>query len=864
MKPCQLHVFVTSLLALGICLSVADLAFGCTRPDRLGLGFVIDDSGSMRSNDPGYLRVDAVDVAFDQAPDGTVVAGSGFNDSATTLIPTTELTSSNRSGLLDDMRSKLFPYGNTDYDAAFAEGKGRLDAVSADRKALIFLSDGEPSWEYDADLELARVGIPVFAVGFAEAPPEELQNIAARSSGGAAFAIQTVSQARAIFARIVAGLQCDVSLYSGDLSLAAGERREIPFTVSEGQRFRVLSTWSDGEVVVTLKRPDGTVFTTTTPRAGENTRAGDADVTFTSDNPIPGTWLVIVHSTTQATDPTVDVWQNRDEALALAQKYRPYLFFDNSEKWRPLDVDAFMQEERMNICSSENSGCKSLSSGTGSLFSPELLSADPFASSSAVLDQQDGDRNDWQRHRSDRADCNQAVAGQTRFDCDGAASNVIYYQLTSGGGYQFINYWFFYRFNSSPFGGLADALPFIKNMHESDWEGVTVALSPNQDRPFDYVGFDAHGKLWRYLHELALCNGNSKRRCRSTEDRVNAYVADSTHATYSFPCSRKAGVSCTQTGSYVPEGGYDGRFAWARNNVGHGLQRLPAPGERSWIDWSGNWNEDERPRIASPADPAGANYRRYADPGAHTYCHWDGGCKKARSSSGSNVCASWFSPQISALACDEATLKQAEERAELGGQGSFELQVPGAYEASAPGMAQALGRPLRVGDRATVTGTAPATTELRLRLARRNKLTSVLFRDIGLEHGGKASVRVTFTRGKLSAVLRRPDGRQLKPAATARQALKRVKRPKIVSAVRKGSHVFVRVRASSKRVVLYSLGTRRGSPLGTKYIRLPKRAKLIRLTASTRVRYVKALAVSAEGVTSQAVTKKIRRGHHGQ
>jgi len=57
----------------------------CTVPKRLGIVFVIDDSGSMADNDPNALRGAATDIGIAQLPDGAAAAVSRFSDEAESI-----------------------------------------------------------------------------------------------------------------------------------------------------------------------------------------------------------------------------------------------------------------------------------------------------------------------------------------------------------------------------------------------------------------------------------------------------------------------------------------------------------------------------------------------------------------------------------------------------------------------------------------------------------------------------------------------------------------------------------------------------------------------------------------------------------
>src|SRR3954451_6478776 len=169
----------------------------CTVAKKLGRVFVVDDSGSMADNDPNALRGAATDIGIAQVPDGAVAAVSRFSDVAESIFNPSEMSPASRDASRQAVGNALESSGGTDYDAAFTQAKRQLDAMQGvDRRAVVFLSDGEPNDPYTADQPIAAAGVPIFTLGFAQAPPAELGGIAQRS-GGQSFFVQSADQAQA-------------------------------------------------------------------------------------------------------------------------------------------------------------------------------------------------------------------------------------------------------------------------------------------------------------------------------------------------------------------------------------------------------------------------------------------------------------------------------------------------------------------------------------------------------------------------------------------------------------------------------------------------------------------------------------------
>jgi hypothetical protein len=297
--------------ALVTVLLMATPARACTIPRTLGVAFSIDDSASMSSSDPDLLRAAATGAGIDQLADGSWVSVSSFDSSSRSLVAPLVVSAGNRQEIKADAEGGLYPSGQTYYDLAFTRAKGQLDAMSgADKRALIFLSDGAPNGgDYTYQLGLIkRAGIPVFAIGFASAPGSVLANIAAET-GGQAFTIQSPGEAQAVFARIISTLTCDAAQVRADVTLRPNETRSFPYTIGPSDReFRALATWSYGGVNVRLVRPDQSALAPGTERAGERFISEDTYASITGTNPQVGGWaLEITASADNADDVDVSI-----------------------------------------------------------------------------------------------------------------------------------------------------------------------------------------------------------------------------------------------------------------------------------------------------------------------------------------------------------------------------------------------------------------------------------------------------------------------------------------------------------------------------------------------------------------------------
>jgi hypothetical protein len=271
----------------------------CVAPSRLGIVFVTDDSGSMIESDPGNLRAQAIAVGLDQLPDGSIVSGTTFNEFSRETFGATTVDSTTRPGL-KKAASVLFDEGGTDYEEAFLGAQSELAGLSgADRKAVVFLSDGLPNYpEFTADQAIAAGGTPIYTIGLGVTgiPESEavLAGIAARS-GGQFYSAAAAGQMQSIFAHIVAGLTCGAQTISESFQLKPGESRSVPFGVEPGDgEFRALASWSTGPVSVTAQRPDGTTMTPSALLSGESFVNEPSYSLLAGSNPLVGSWALVV------------------------------------------------------------------------------------------------------------------------------------------------------------------------------------------------------------------------------------------------------------------------------------------------------------------------------------------------------------------------------------------------------------------------------------------------------------------------------------------------------------------------------------------------------------------------------------------
>ncbi|HEY5709512.1 MAG TPA: hypothetical protein VIS51_08965 [Solirubrobacterales bacterium] len=486
----------------------------------------------------------------------------------------------------------------------------------------------------------------------------------------------------------------------------------------------------------------------------------------------------------------VSIRQTSSDYDGLARIFQPALRLDEGERWRPLELDKMFEEIPPRVCIKKK--CEQIYQVS------ELAELSESNLEGAVLDIPPlGGEWDTKPHVSDpdeygAEDCD--ILEEHGIDCEDPEHSAIYYDTThvSPGGYQYLEYWFFYRFNDSPL----DKLGKEYLDHEADWENVSVAIPYGiPASTFDYVTFAQHGSSYAYLREGLTCNEGNE--CGGASKHVDVYVAGGTHASYGESCSGI--IPCVQSNGITPETDHGGEVDWFNNGDAGALQRLPEAYSGSWLegpqgftDWPGMWGFDAgfTSHVSSPAN--GANQDQFETPWL-AECYGGGECQREEeeklrssasvdSSAGAETdrdaperCRSWFGSGVSAVLCSRRRLEDSLAKAAIGRRnGSADLAYisPDGDVQMAPatgGLAQLAGDPLRPGDMLKVSGDVGKNAVLLIRTEANGVLSETTF---ALPERA-SSARVVIGQGEVEAkasaapVVVLGDGQRLEPSSTS-------------------------------------------------------------------------------------------------
>ncbi len=476
-----------------------------------------------------------------------------------------------------------------------------------------------------------------------------------------------------------------------------------------------------------------------------------------------------------------------DEYLGL--NFEPLLRFHSSEKWRPLNVNAFMHEEDPanpghsynKIC--PETGCEDIPSNW-----QEALTNSVSAEYTPHIKMGELPEEAYPYPTSPNLEC---YAGGL-WECNSGARTGIYYHVTPSAtneeateaGYDYVDYWIFYRYNQD------QNDPLSVDDHQGDWEGLAIAPSLTNPSSFDFAIFAQHHYFSVYAPENLRCDRQAEESEESeaacggesepTGQRVWDYVAVGTHASY--PGVDEGGLSgiCTQAQAEFPEGCHDGKAPWGANYEASDVLALPAAGEGNWVDWPGRWGDDpgafeglEEEIGASPSGPG--NQQRFKCPWHPaesldpTACPSSVQANTARARAATaSACQNWFGNAVVMTACSPSALRRGVRDASMGHHGSLRILLGGrgGHAASLPGVAQAVGQPLRPGARIAVVGRASGDTQLFVRAQDKGRTSEAVFAHLGLDHGGQGSIAVRAGRNGPRLIWIAPDGRHARPVAT--------------------------------------------------------------------------------------------------
>jgi hypothetical protein len=170
--------------------------------------FLLDDSYSMRKNDPQNMRALAVKMFAEIAGVQTSVSSVSIiafaRDARLLLPPVSPRDNTAITQALESLKSR----GSTDMDLAFSLANKVLARTSGTRKIVILVSDGrdEPGYYMSKHLLLSAIKVPVFTIGLSQDADVETLKMISEDTNGAFFFAPTADTLATIFKEIAFSL----------------------------------------------------------------------------------------------------------------------------------------------------------------------------------------------------------------------------------------------------------------------------------------------------------------------------------------------------------------------------------------------------------------------------------------------------------------------------------------------------------------------------------------------------------------------------------------------------------------------------------------------------------------------------------
>ncbi|MEM9464353.1 MAG: trypsin-like serine protease [Actinomycetota bacterium] len=250
---------------------------------------IIDSSGSMDWNDPDDLRLAAARTYLISTLQTDEVGIVDFDSAAIVRSFATRVDGSRAE--LERAIGGINSSGGTDLGDGLDAGCDVLHAASGDRRAAIFFTDGDGS--YDGEAQCFRDnGWPVFTIGLGDDVKDEVLRGIANETGGSyrplpdtEELICSFQQIRAQIAEQAAGA-CD---QTG--TIRQGETVAARVSVSEGAaQATFTNTWPGSDIEMTLISPSGERFDRRTADDRVLIEVGSTFETITVIGPDAGEW----------------------------------------------------------------------------------------------------------------------------------------------------------------------------------------------------------------------------------------------------------------------------------------------------------------------------------------------------------------------------------------------------------------------------------------------------------------------------------------------------------------------------------------------------------------------------------------------
>lgn len=168
--------------------------------DGLDIAFVIDDSGSMTSNDANNIRVDVTKEFIQKLTDNDRGAVISFTSGSTVLSQFT-----NDKNVLTAATDNLWSYGGTNLSSGISQALSMFDGLGSSEnklKYIVMLTDGQGSYNTSLTTQSLNSNIVIHTIGLGNSVDSYVLTAMAEGTGGQYYPVDKADDLYYIFETI--------------------------------------------------------------------------------------------------------------------------------------------------------------------------------------------------------------------------------------------------------------------------------------------------------------------------------------------------------------------------------------------------------------------------------------------------------------------------------------------------------------------------------------------------------------------------------------------------------------------------------------------------------------------------------------
>ncbi|OUS13114.1 hypothetical protein A9Q89_03715 [Gammaproteobacteria bacterium 53_120_T64] len=257
---------------------------------------LIDNSGSMKKNDPQYLRKVAVQKIIDIAPEGTKIGIIGFQNNASVIANPTQLDNYNGADRqqLRDSTDKIHHNGGTNIREALSLAAAQLQP--GEITSIILLSDGEDKQWHGSPGNLPT-DVTVHAIALSANADTQALRAVAQATGGRFDTAQSGRDLDRIFQTLFEqSTQQELNQFTQN-SISPGENHMFSVDVEPGaDAIYCKVDWPGSDIDLLLISPSGKrIDTAQAVNQGHGVERPTYDM-IEIKHPEPGRWKIRVQA----------------------------------------------------------------------------------------------------------------------------------------------------------------------------------------------------------------------------------------------------------------------------------------------------------------------------------------------------------------------------------------------------------------------------------------------------------------------------------------------------------------------------------------------------------------------------------------